>query len=191
MKVLAVIAHPNPQSFNHALLESFKKGLAEGGHELDIIDLYANGFNPVLGMEDFAPYVGGPYPSDVQDEQKKVAEADALAFFYPVWWSLPPAILKGWLERVFTLGFAFKMDDSGLTGLLKHQKAVIVNTTMGPEPAFKQSGLEEAMRKIMVDENLKICGLKNVDYHFLYGVTESPKIRQNYLDMVFRMGKEF
>ena len=85
MKVLVVYAHPNSQSFNHAILEWFTEGLKEGGHNYEIVDLYGIRFNPCLGLEELAQFSGCQMPKDVLRQQEKVAQADALAFIYPVW----------------------------------------------------------------------------------------------------------
>ncbi len=191
MKILAVIAHPNPQSFNHALLEEFRKGLAEAGHELEVLDLYKENFNPLFGFEDFGPYMGKPLPGDVTAMQERVGKAEAFAFFFPVWWSGPPAMFKGWFDRIFTRGFAFNFGgESGFQGILPQKKAIFVNTAMGPEEAFS-TGVKDAMTKILVDEGMKICGVQDVDYHILTGVMESDEVRKDYLSKVYGLGKGF
>src|SRR3990170_453478 len=108
MKVLVVYAHPNSNSFNHAVLESFTKGLKDGGHIFEVTDLYAIKFNPSLALKDFAQFTGEQMPEDVLDQQSKVARADALAFVFPIWYIFYPAIVKGWIDRVLSHGFAYK-----------------------------------------------------------------------------------
>ena len=190
MNVLAIYAHPNPQSFNHALLEEFRRGLEEAGHSLEVIDLYAIDFDPCLGGVDLAGYEGAPPPEDVKEQQAKVVAADALAFFFPVWWYAPPAILKGWFDRVFTIRFAFNFGEEGLDGLLKHEKALIFNTTMGPEEFYTQAGFGEAMTKLMVS-SIQTCGIQNVEHVFLNNVMGPAEVRKAHLEKVYRMGKEF
>ena len=191
MKVLIIYAHPNPKSFNKAIVDEITKGLTDGGHQAEVLDLYGTNFNPTYGMADFAPYMGGPLPQDVQEHQAKVGAADALVFVYPVWWSGFPAILKGWVDRVLTIGFAFKFDEKGIEGLLKHRKAVFVNTAMAPAEFFTHTGVKDAMTKIMVDETMKTCGVPDVDHIFLYNVMASDDLRKGYLEQMYNLGKGF
>ena len=95
-------------------------------------------------------------PKDIVAYQEKVAQAQGLAFISPVYFVGFPAILKGWIDRVFTLGFAFGLTPEGWRGdingripLLKHEKALILNTTLFNEEAYHSLGLEEAMKKLM------------------------------------------
>ena len=90
MKVLVVYTHPDPKSFNHAILDAFTTGLRDGGHTFEVIDLYAIKFNPCLKLEDFAQFTGEPMPKDVLEQQEKVTQAEALVFICPVWhWGYP------------------------------------------------------------------------------------------------------
>ena len=82
MNILIVYAHPNPKSFNHAILENFMRGLEDGGHTSEVVDLYASKFNPCVIPEDFAQFTGGQMPQDVLDQQEKVTAAEALVFIH-------------------------------------------------------------------------------------------------------------
>jgi NAD(P)H dehydrogenase (quinone) len=139
----------------------------------------------------------GP-PSDVAEQQAKVARADALAFVAPVYFVGFPAILKGWIERVFSLGFAFGMtpeawrgDLSGRIPLLKHEKALIIQTTIWDEASY-DAGLKAAM-KLLVDEYaLRFPGIQRVEHEYFHAVhgADDPK-RRAYLDRAYRLGREF
>ena len=193
MKVLVVYAHPNPQSFNHAVLEEFTKGLKDGGHTFEVVDLYASKFDPCEKLEDLAQFTGGQMPKDVLDQQEKVAGADALVFIGPVrgWWI--PTILKGWIDRVFSHGFAYKITaKGGAVGLLKHKRALFIITTGFQEQIYKASGAEDAMKKIYIDLTLKMMGVQNAEQFFLYGVQAvDDETRKKYLEKAHRLGKEF
>ncbi len=191
MHVLAIIAHPNKKSYNHALLDSFTSGLKEAGHTYEINDLYEKNFDPCLGMKDFAPYTGGDVPADVIEQQKMVSKANVIVVFYPIWWMAPPAIFKGWIDRVLTVGFAYDMAEGGLTGLLTDKKALIINTSMAPEIWFRESGVQDAMVNLFDVACLKeSCGLKNVEHVFFYGVDNDEEGRKKHLETMFSMGKE-
>lgn len=193
MKVLVVYAHPNPNSFNHAILGSFTKGLKNGGHSYEIIDLYAIDFDPCLRLEDYAQFTGGEMPKDVLVQQAKVAQADALAFIYPIWTLGQPAILKGWIDRVFSAGFAYGDDENtgDVKGLLTHKKVLLINTMGGSEELYKSAGVEKAI-KIIDETNFRIVyGIQHVEHVFLHSVLTDAEARKRHLELAHRLGKEF
>ena len=194
MKVLVVYAHPNPKSFNHAILESFTSGLTEGGHEYEIIDLYDRGFNPCLSMEDLQKVMQGGISDDVKVQQEKVAQADGLCIIHPIWWTGAPAILKGWIDRVFSLGFAYNFDrETGAPlGLLKHKKGIVFNTAGGREEDLKRVGLPDAIRTTEVDGVFGVCGVQEVNHVIFYSVIMTDDAtRKGYLEEAFQLGKTF
>ena len=139
----------------------------------------------------------GP-PRDVAEQQAKVARADALAFVAPVYFVGFPAILKGWIERVFSLGFAFGMtagawrgDLAGRVPLLTHEKALIMQTTIWDEASY-EAGLKAAM-KLLVDEYaLRYPGIKRVEHEFFHAVNGADDAtRRAYLDRAYQLGREF
>ena len=111
MKTLVVHCHPNPQSFNAALFGAACDALRQGGQELRTIDLYAEGFDPVMKRDERMAYLDNPglIEARVQAHVDAVRWAEHLVFVYPVWFHGPPAMLKGWLERVFLPGVAFAL----------------------------------------------------------------------------------
>jgi len=140
--------------------------------------------------------LGGP--RDVAEQQAKVAQADALAFVAPVYFVGLPAILKGWIERVFSLGFAFGMtadawrgDIGGRIPLLNHEKALIIQTTIWNEEAY-EAGLKAAM-KVLIDEYaLRYPGIKRVEHEYFHAVNGADDAtRRAYLDRAYRLGREF
>lgn len=137
-------------------------------------------------------------PKDVREQQQKVARAQALAFICPVWFVGFPAILKGWIERVFTLGFAFSLTSAGWRGdiqgrlpLLKHDKALIINTTIFNEEAY-QAGLGDAMKKLIDEFALHYPGIRTVEHVYFYAVNMADeRTLQGYLEQAYLLGKEF
>lgn len=149
MKVFIVYAHPEARSFNAALLAQAQATLTANGHEVKVSDLYAMGFEPVVREADFKDYVSGK-PLDYYAEQKRAYEAgtladdiaaeiekikwcDLLILQFPLYWFSVPAILKGWIDRVFVPGFAFGggawYERGGLVG-----KRAMLTTTMAAYP---------------------------------------------------------
>ncbi len=137
-------------------------------------------------------------PKDIIIQQQKVANADALVFIAPVWFMGFPAILKGWIERVFTLGFAFSLNTAGWHGdiggripLLRHEKALIISTSIFNEQAY-QAGLKEAMRKLIDEFSLHYPGIKKVEHEYFHAVNMADETtRKNYLERAYQLGNEF
>jgi NAD(P)H dehydrogenase (quinone) len=137
-------------------------------------------------------------PSDVAAQQAKVARADALAFISPVYFVGFPAILKGWIERVFTLGFAFALkpeawrgDVSGRLPLLKHKKALIINTTIWDERSY-DDGLRAAMKKLIDEYSLIFPGVETVEHVYFYAVHGADEAtRRGYLERAYALGRSF
>lgn len=193
MKVYIVYAHPNPHSFNHALLESFTKGLGLAGHIYEVADLYGMNFDPRLTEQEL-PGSGGHRPIEIIKQQDKVSWAEAIVFIYPVWWTGPPAILKGWIDRVFSVGFAYGFDE--VTGqpmsLLKHQKALILSTAGSNQEQAEASGMTSALRAVMEDSVFRLAGIEEVGQVLFYRVnTTTDEERRRYLEEAERLGKEF
>lgn len=246
MRVLTVYAHHNPGSFCHAILERFSAGLRDAGHENEVVDLYAIGFDPCFRSHDGPNWVddsvpddvlqhwnieqslrkqargplrrwlldrwiggrdargivrkiratGGPH--DVTVQQEKVRKADALAFISPVYFAGFPAILKGWIERVFTLGFAFALtpeawrgDIRGRLPLLKHEKALIINTTIWDQRSY-DDGLRGAMKALVDEYSLVYPGVKSVEhvyFHAVHGAYDAT--RRRYLERAYELGRDF
>lgn len=138
-------------------------------------------------------------PDDVRAQQRKVADAQALVFISPVWFVGFPAILKGWIERVFTLGFAFSLtsagwrgDIGGRIGLLKHEKALIINTTIFDQATYQDGGLREAMRRLIDEFCLQYPGIRTVEHEYFYAVNMADQATlQAYLARAYQLGKEF
>lgn len=123
MHILFVVAHPEPNSFTGALLEKAKAVAAEAGASFEVSDLYAEKFDPVLGRGDFSTVWNPDYFSvqdeqaaaersdafsdDIGREQARVAKANLIVFLFPLWWGGPPAVVKGWFDRVMSYGFGY------------------------------------------------------------------------------------
>jgi len=189
MKYLIVYAHPDPNSFNHAVLGAVERRLKETGCQHDVRDLYALGFDPVLAREELAPGGAKSVPKDVERERKYIAEADALIFIYPVWWFAMPAIMKGYVDRVFSEGFAFVSEGGRLRGLLGGKKAFIINTTGAPREILSRMGYLDAMSKTTDAGIFEFCGMEIVEHRYSFAVPEAEEAaRRIMLEEVTRLG---
>jgi NAD(P)H dehydrogenase (quinone) len=164
MNVLWIFAHPEGRSLNASLKEEGVKALAELGHEVRESDLYAMGWNPVVDHADFGQqpdgrdrllvgaeqeqaFVTGRLSEDIRAEQEKLAWADAVVFHFPMWWFGPPAIMKGWFDRVLVQGFAFGLKDgNGRTlrygaGGLEGKRGLVITSVGARESGFGPRGI--------------------------------------------------
>lgn len=192
MRVLIVYAHPNPQSFNHALLEHCQQGLVEAGHEVKIKDLYAEDFDPVLRAEHLAELQQGIIPTKIRHEQEALLWAQGLIFIYPLWWFGRPAILKGWFDHVLTRGVAFDYSADGVKGLLPHQRAVVLITAGGSQEYFQEVDAESLIHRPMTQGTLSYCGIPKVDQFIYYNIpTMSDAERLAILEQAKQLGRNF
>lgn len=192
MNVLIVYAHPNPRSFNHAILETIDAALRERGCATRTHDLYQMQFRTVLDGEDLLRNWRGDLPADTRREQDAIRWARGLVFVYPIWWFGPPAILKGWIDRVFTRKFAFDFGPNGMQGLLTHERALILNTLGGDEATYQRERWHELLVRPMTEGILGACGIRNVIHRAFYQVTTlSHAERQAMLEDVRALAAEF
>ncbi|MGI5860571.1 MAG: NAD(P)H-dependent oxidoreductase [Myxococcales bacterium] len=170
MKALIVYAHPNPKSFCKAIADVAREELERLGHEVRLHDLYAQGWSPALGPEDFEALFKGTVREDVAREQADVLWADLLVFVYPIWWYERPAMVKGWFDRVFSVGFAYQATAQGIQGLLGGRRALVLTTSGADEESDRKSGMTEAMRVTVMSGSLRSTGLNPVHYKNYFAV---------------------
>jgi NAD(P)H dehydrogenase (quinone) len=151
------------------------------------------------GPLDMVKFIRQHQPKDIVAHQEKVARAQGLAFIAPVYFVGFPAILKGWIDRVFSLGFAFGLTPEGWRGdikgripLLKHEKALIINTTLFNEETYRSLGLREAMERLIDEWCFRYPGIQKVEHVYFYAVYGADDTtRQGYLQRAYLLGKEF
>jgi NAD(P)H dehydrogenase (quinone) len=147
---------------------------------------------------EIAAMIRSRMPKDVIAQQKKVAAADALAFVAPVHFCSFPSILKGWIDRVFTLDFAFGLTSEGWRGdingripLLRHRRALIMSSTIFNEQAY-DDGIRDAIARVIDDWAFRYPGIEQVDHVYFYGATAAPpETIQRYLAHAYELGKTF
>ncbi len=134
MKALVVYAHPRPDSFNAAIRDLVVERLEAVGAEVKLLDLYAEGFNPVMGHDELGTHFDTTQnQTGLEKHAALLKSSDTMIFVYPTWWYGLPAMLKGWLDRVFLPGVAFHLPEDGgniLPGLT-HIRRLGVFTTCG------------------------------------------------------------
>ncbi len=182
MKHLVIYCHPSPKSFCHAIFHEVTESLRSKGHDVVERDLYALGFDPVLKGSDFDAFLSGKTPSDIKVEQDYVAWSQGITVIYPVWWTGLPAMLKGYFDRVLSLGFAYIFETQGPKPLLGGRKVMVFCTQGQFKEAYDASGMTDAMQKTTDIGIFSFCGMDVVEHKFFGAVTSADEAtRRNYL----------
>jgi NAD(P)H dehydrogenase (quinone) len=161
MHHLVIVAHPRKKSFNHAVVEAYTSTLVERRHRVECRDLYALNFNPVLSARDLAGIPQGRVSRDIRAEQAAIRRADVLTLISPLWWSGFPAMLKGYIDRVFSDGYL-----PALSG----KKGVIITTAGATTEELKSAGTLRALRIIHDQGLMELCGIELVRHLFVSGI---------------------
>lgn len=201
MEALIVYAHPEPTSFCAALRDRAVEAIRAAGHEATVSDLYAEGFNPVAGRHDFTT-VADPqrfhyqseqllaaresgFSDEIRREQDRVRRADLFIIIYPLWWGGPPAIFKGWLDRVLAYGFAYEDGQRFETGFFQGRRGLIGMSTGGTPQRFSRDGVYGDIDQVMWPTRrlaLEYMGLAVEPPFVCYGTPRIPRAdREAYL----------
>jgi NAD(P)H dehydrogenase (quinone) len=185
MRISVILAHPTAGSFNHAMALKAVKGLKRNGHDVFFHDLYKEHFDPLLtGME--IPQ-GAALPPEIERHCFEIAEADGIVIVHPNWWGQPPAILKGWIDRVIRPGIAYEFlegdEGEGVPkGLLKARAALVFNTSNTPAER-EQSVFGDPLESLWKNCIFGLCGVENVYRKmFCIVVTSSAGERTRWLE---------
>ncbi len=187
MRVLTILAHPHPGSFNHAIAEAAVAALEASGHEVVFHDLYAEGFDPLLSSEEIPK--GAQIDEALARHCRDLGEAEGIIVVHPNWWGMPPAILKGWVDRVVRPGVAYEFleGDSGEgvpRGLLRVRKALVFNTT-NTGAKREREAFGDPLQTLWKNCIFGLCGVKDFSRKS-YGVvvTSTEAERRAWLDDV-------
>lgn len=164
MKACIVFAHEGSDSFCHEILGRVTQSLKKLDVDPTIRDLYKMNFSPVFDAQDMNRAAQGNPSSSIEEEQTLITDSDLLVMIFPVWWWSSPAIMKGYIDRIFTDGFAFRYESSGPVGLLTGKQALVFTTTRESEKEMAQAGLDDVVKKQIVDGTLEMIGYQ-VSYH--------------------------
>ncbi|MBL0741087.1 NAD(P)H-dependent oxidoreductase [Chryseolinea lacunae] len=175
MKHLVVYAHPNPASLNHHFLQTVVRTLEAGNHHVVVRDLNNLNFNPVLSLEDIQQQRKGVVEETVAVEQEFIAWAEVITFVYPIWWTGMPAILKGYIDRVMSYGFAYRYDQGIQKGLLTGKATIIINTHGKSNAEYAATGMDRALSLTSDKGIYTYCGL-DVLKHFFFDRADRPSI---------------
>ncbi|MGD0516430.1 MAG: NAD(P)H-dependent oxidoreductase [Thermoguttaceae bacterium] len=160
MKIFVLLGHQKQGSFCHAIAAAAMEELKAAGHTVIYHDLYAEKFDPILPNEEI---LCGAKPDPVVKRHcEEIVAADGYVIVHPNWWAMPPAILKGWLDRVIRQGVAYEFTAQGVNGLLKGRKAVVFTTSNTPrEDELKLFG--DPLENLWKTCIFNFCGVE--DFH--------------------------
>jgi NAD(P)H dehydrogenase (quinone) len=201
MNILIIHAHPEPKSFCAALKDEAVETLQALGHDVTVSDLYAMGFNPVASAQDFlarenpgylsyaleqrAGAASGTLAQDIQDEIEKVKQADLIIFSFPLFWMSSPAMLKGWIDRVFVSGLFYGGKRIYGKGGMSGKKALVCTTLGGRDYMFGDKALHgelygaSGMLRSLLQGSFGYVGMQVLEpfvaYHVPYISDESRK----------------
>ncbi|HVO67909.1 MAG TPA: NAD(P)H-dependent oxidoreductase [Syntrophales bacterium] len=187
MNVVVIVAHPNVKSFNRAIADAAAKILRRNGHNVLFHDLYEEGFDPVLPGDEIPR--DAHLQTDIERYCTEVSTAEGFVIIHPNWWGQPPAILKGWIDRVFRPGVAYEFQegDSGEgvpIGLLRAESAIVFNTSNTPSDRELEV-FGDPLETLWKNCIFALCGVKNF-YRKMFGiiVTSTPEQRKEWLNHV-------
>lgn len=172
MKHAIIVGHPDSQSFTAALAERYVRFVGELGHDCVVRDLYRMGFDPRLQLSELPTRAGWKPAADVLAERQVIGDADVFAFIYPLWFNTPPAIVKGYIERVFGAGFGYaELKAGGRGALLQGRHLVHVSVSGSISAWLNEQGAWSSMLILFDDYLSRICGLERCPHIHLDGVT--------------------
>ncbi|MEC1456620.1 NAD(P)H-dependent oxidoreductase [Bacillus haynesii] len=186
MQTAVIYAHPNPNSFNGAILNQVIKALEDGKHSYDVIDLYKDRFDPILLFDEKKRRSDMKHDPETAEYRRIVKNADHLIFIYPLWWGGMPAMMKGFIDRVFAAGEAYTYQGKLPKGLLKARTASVYYTADAPS-WYLRFWRRDADWVTVKDVMLKFCGVRRVRRLLFAGVKDSSEEkRTQWLDRVYR-----
>ena len=187
MHVSVILAHPKPTSLNHAIAGAACDALARNGHLVAFHDLYAEAFDPLLPGEEIPEEAS--LPPDIARHCREIRSADGIIIVHPNWWGQPPAILKGWVDRVLRTGVAYRFlegdNGEGVPEGLLRARAVLVFNTANTPPAREAQAFGDPLETLWKNCIFGLCGV--TDFYretFSVVVTSTLEQRRAWLEQV-------
>ncbi|WP_341367891.1 NAD(P)H-dependent oxidoreductase [Yoonia sp. BS5-3] len=185
MHVLTVLDHPNPASFSGAVAQHFMNGAKAAGHTVELADLHSEGFDPRWTMADVA---GTPGPA-IQREQDRIARADAICLVFPLYWWGMPAMMKGWVDKVWTWGWAYDQLDDPNRSLQKPRSGLLLVPAGAGADKVEAAGYRQALETAWIDGTFGYFGLAPRRLKLLCGATGSEQRRLGLLKQSYVAGE--
>lgn len=194
MNISVILAHPDNQSFNHAIATTAVTQLQKNGHSATFHDLYAEQFDPLLQSQEIP--AEAPLPPDIEKYCAEINSADGIIIVHPNWWGQPPAILKGWVDRVMRPGVVYNFLDGdqgeGIpVGLLKARAAIVFNTANTPLKR-EHEVFEDPLQLLWKNCIFDLCGVPVFHREmFTVVVTSTYEERQAWLAKVEQIVNQY
>ena len=161
MKHAVIVGHPDPASFTMAMAKRYADCLTARGHEIILRDLYDMKFEPRLGLAEMPSRQDWAPGSDIVDERLVLAGVDVFAFIYPLWFNSPPAIVKGYIDRVFGSGFGYvQLNAGGQQPLLTNRHLIHITASASSSAWLNEQGASGSARTLFEDSFARVCGLR-------------------------------
>ncbi|WP_252178872.1 NAD(P)H-dependent oxidoreductase [Endozoicomonas sp. 4G] len=184
MNVLVVYAHPNPQSYNAALFKLTCEQLALAGHTVHPLDLYETDFEARMSCEERINYMTQDNTNGIENHVAKLKWAEAVVFVYPTWWMGPPAILKGWLDRIWLPGVVATYGANGLQPGLTRIKKFLIITTQGSSH-WRMALTGNPPRKMFRLSLKAVSRCKDIQWLALYSMNKTTEVdRKQFMEKV-------
>ncbi|UFT99739.1 NAD(P)H oxidoreductase [Radiobacillus kanasensis] len=188
MKVLTIVTHPRKNSLTFQVANQFVLGLKKEGHEAEVMDLYQSNFDPVLRELDEPDWTSNQqnFSSEVEAEMEKLRKFDALAFVFPLWWWSMPAMLKGYIDRVWNYGFAYGPNK------LTHKHVLWLSLAGAPIERFTKRRYDEMMERYFNVALADYCGIPSSRFELLYEtISGNPEYMEDWLSQAYQLGIEY
>lgn len=190
MHTLVVTAHPDKSSYTLAVVSRLVAGLeTREGDTWEVVDLVAENFDPRFTVADYNHYHGrAELDADILAEQQRLDQADVLVLVFPVYWWSMPAVMKGWIDRVFLNGWAFVDDpNKGTTRLLGRLKGQVVAVGGSNQRTYERRGYLDALKKQILEGIFSFCGMEVIGLDLLLPI--DPESEKHGLEEAFQIGR--
>lgn len=172
MKHAVIVAHPNPASLVSSIAGGYADAVKSAGHTAILRDLYAIGFDPCLKREEIPRPEGFHAGAEIDAERTLLSDVDVFAFVYPIWFNAPPAILSGYLQRVFGMGFGYgPIQQGGNVPLLRGRKLISFSTSGAPKEWFESEGGWQALQNLFDKHFAAVCGMDVIGHTHFGGIS--------------------
>lgn len=190
MEVMILVCHPMPTSFNHAVAQRAAHTLIHLGHRVHFHDLYREPFNPVLSKQEILSKFS--FNEQVQQHTQELIDSEGLIMVHPDWWGQPPALLKGWIDRVFRPGVAYEFEGEDF---MRREKIPLLVGKKGTVFCTTHSSKEERphiLERLWKEAIFGYCGVEKAGFHMLYDVYNTDHARRTeWLGFVERTVEEW
>lgn len=187
MKILLVVAHPRSNSLTHAVAAAFADAARSKGHTVELADLMAEGFDPVMREADEPDWENPDktYSPEVQREMERVERNEATVLVFPVWWWSMPALLKGWIDRVWNNGWAYGKKT------YPHKRVWMLAVAGSIEESYAKRGYDTALQTQLNTGILDYCGVAEPRLNILFGSVEGDDGPDHILAQARNLGSDF